>query len=65
MVLRNFIYQIILIDVLLMATYLIAAFYVNSAGSSYNFFFIDAGRYSSMEGEIATFNNRISIYFYK
>ena len=43
MVLRNFIFQIILIDVLLMATNLITDFYVNSEGSSYNFFFIDAG----------------------
>ena len=43
MVLRNFIFQIILIDVLLMATNLITDFYVDSEGSSYNFFFIDAG----------------------
>ena len=34
-------------------------FYVNSEVSSYNFFFIDAGWYSSMEGEIGTFNNCI------
>ena len=40
--LHNFIFQIIIIDVLLMATYLITGFYVNSKGSSYNFFFIDA-----------------------
>ena len=42
-VLRNFIFQILKIDVLLMATYLITGFYVNSEGSSYNFFFLDAG----------------------
>ena len=42
-VLRNFIFQIIIIDVLLMATYLITGFYVNSEVSSYNFLFIDAG----------------------
>ena len=64
-VLRNFIFQIVIIDVLLMATYLITGFYVNSEGSSYNFFFLDAVWYSSMEGEIGIFNNRIKIYFYK
>ena len=37
-VLRNFIFQIIIIDVLLMAAYLITGFYVVSEGSSYNFF---------------------------
>ena len=42
MALCNFIFQIIIIDVLLMATYLITGFYVNSEGSSYNFFFLDA-----------------------
>ena len=42
-VLRNFIFQIIIVDVLLMVTYLIKGFYINSEGSSYNLFFIDAG----------------------
>ena len=49
-VLRNFIFQIIIIVVLIIATYLITGFYVNSKGSSYNFFFVDASCYSSMEG---------------
>ena len=37
-VLRNFSFQIIVIDVLLMAAYLITGFCVTSEGSSYNFF---------------------------
>ena len=41
--LRNFIFQIVIIDVLLMATYLVTGFYVNSEVCSYKFFFIDAG----------------------
>ena len=40
-VICDFTYQII-IDVLLMALYLITGFYLNSEGSSYNFLFIDA-----------------------
>ena len=42
-VLRSFIFQIVIIDVLLMATYLITGFYVNSEGSSYIVFILDAG----------------------
>ena len=42
-VLRGFIFQIVIIDVLSMATYLITGFYVNNEGSSYNIFFLDAG----------------------
>ena len=37
-VLRNFIFQIIIIDVLLMATYLITGSYVNSEGLAITFF---------------------------
>ena len=33
----------IIIDALLMATYLITGFYVNSEECNYNFLFIDAG----------------------
>ena len=40
-VLRNFIFQIIIIDVLLRATYLRTGFYAISEGSSHNFLFID------------------------
>ena len=42
-VLRYFIFQILIIDVLLMATYLITGFCVKSEGSSYEFFFLDTG----------------------
>ena len=64
-VLRNFIFQIIIIDVLLMATYLITGFYVNSEGSSYNFFSQMPVDIVQQRGKIGTFNNRIKIYFYK
>ena len=64
-VLRNFIFQIIIIDVLLMATYLITDFYVNSEGSSYNFFSQMPVDIVQWRGEIGTFNNGKKIYFYK
>ena len=57
-VLCNFIFQIIIIDVLLVATNLITGFHVSAEGNSYNIFVIEAGWYSSIEGEIGTCDNR-------
>ena len=56
-VLRNFIFQIIIIDVLLMATYLITGFYVNSEGSSYNFFLQMPVDIVQWRDEIGAFDN--------
>ena len=54
-VLRNFTFQIIIIDVLLMATYLITGSYVNSEGLAITFF-------SQMPVDIVQWRDEIGVF---